>query len=225
MREIDRIMTENLDIQLLQMMENAGRALATRTREMLGGSVDACHVLVLAGAGGNGGGGMAAARRLKIWGAKVSLILATPSTEVKGVPRHQLDILRRMGVPIIDSLEPYLPPSDIVLDALIGYSLQGAPRGMAARLITTANSQDQPILSLDIPSGLDGDNGTPFDPCIQATSTLTLALPKRGLLMSHAKHWVGELHLADISVPSLVYETLGIDVGPIFAQGDIVKIL
>ncbi len=97
MREVDRVMVEELGIELQQMMENAGRALARRARLMSGGDATGQRVTVLAGSGGNGGGGMVAARRLSIWGAEVTVILGQPHGQLAGVPAHQLSILRRMG--------------------------------------------------------------------------------------------------------------------------------
>lgn len=74
MREVDRIMVEDLKIELIQMMENVGRTLAQHTRRVfLGGDARGRRVIVLAGGGGNGGGGIAAARRLANWGAQVSI--------------------------------------------------------------------------------------------------------------------------------------------------------
>jgi NAD(P)H-hydrate epimerase len=81
-----------------------------------------------------------------------------------------------------------------------------------------------PILSLDLPSGLDGNSGQPFDPCIRATKTLTLALPKRGLLAPAARDATGTLLLADISVPKEVYARLELDPGPLFRQSGIITI-
>jgi NAD(P)H-hydrate epimerase len=117
-----------------------------------------------------------------------------------------------------------LTGADLVIDALIGYSLRGAPAGPAAALIRYANASSRPMLALDLPSGLDGDRGEPSEPTIRATETLTLALPKRGLLAPAARPWVGRLHLADISVPEKVYRRLGLTVGPIFAESDIIPI-
>ncbi len=76
-------------------------------------------------------------------------------------------------------LTPTLPAAGLIVDAL-GYSLAGAPRPPISLLIRAANISGISILALDIPSGLDGDRGTPQDPCIAATSALTLALPKAG---------------------------------------------
>jgi NAD(P)H-hydrate epimerase len=191
MREVDRIMVEELGIELQQMMENAGRALARRARLMLGGDAAGQRVTVLAGSGGNGGGGMVAARRLSIWGAEVTVILGQPDGQLAGVPAHQLSILRRMGLSVLGP-ESHLPPADLLVDALVGYSLTGAPRSPISGLIGAANAAGVPILALDIPSGLDGDRGVRQDPCISAASTLTLALPKIGLLQRSAMAAVGE---------------------------------
>jgi NAD(P)H-hydrate epimerase len=227
MREVDRLMVEEAGISMLQMMENAGRCLATHARGMLGGDARGRQVIVLAGRGGNGGGGLAAARRLCNWGARVTVVLARPGEDTRGVPRQQLAILEWMGIPVgqaSDGTSNLFSGADLVIDALIGYSLRGAPTGEVAALIRAANASSRPILALDLPSGLDGDSGEASDPTIRAAETLTLALPKRGLLASAARPWVGRLHLADISVPEKVYRRLGLTVGPIFAESDIVPI-
>ena len=224
MREVDRIMVDELHIELLQMMENAGRCLAAHTRSWLGGQLTGRQIVVLAGSGGNGGGGLVAARRLTIWGAEVAVVLGQPRSKLRGVPAHQLEILGRMGVPVwtADQSPPgTLARADAILDALIGYSLQGPPREPIASLIRAANRATAPVVALDIPSGLDGDSGQPFDPAIRAATTLILALPKAGLLRPAARDWAGELYLADISVPAQVYQRLGIETGPVFAASDI----
>jgi hypothetical protein len=100
MREVDRIMVEDLGIELVQMMENAGRALASRARAMLCGDAEGQQVTVLAGPGGNGAGGMVAARRLAIWGTDVTVVLSQRGELLTGVPA-QLSILRRVGVPTL----------------------------------------------------------------------------------------------------------------------------
>jgi NAD(P)H-hydrate epimerase len=225
MREVDRIMVEDLGVSLLQMMENAGRAFAELTRIQLTG-IRHRRVVVLAGRGGNGGGGMAAARRLAIWGAEVRVVLAHPETALAEAPRRQLASLRAIGVPVHrpDEAASLLHEADVVLDALLGYSLDGPPREPEAGLIRTANAHAIPLLALDLPSGLDPDRGVPHDPTIRATRTLALALPKVGLLRPEAAGSVGELWLADISVPARAYASFGIVPGPLFAEADLIQI-
>ena len=229
MREVDRLMIEELQIGLLQMMENAGRNLADQARRLLGGDVRGKRVVVLAGRGGNGGGGLTAGRRLSVWGAEVTVILGAAREEFQGVPLHQLTILDRMGATVRDA-QPWgtaaaaMSSAELVLDALIGYSLRGAPREPIASLIRAANASGTPLLALDIPSGLNGDSGEAYEPTLRAVATLTLALPKVGLTRPAAREWVGDLHLADISVPEAVYRRLGLSVGPIFGRADIIPV-
>jgi NAD(P)H-hydrate epimerase len=224
MREVDRLMIQEFDIQLLQMMENAGLALAELARLHLGGSVRGRRVVVFAGRGNNGGGGLAAARRLSCWGADVQVILSGAAEEVWDVPALQLGILERMGVPV-RRFDGELPPHEIIIDAVIGYSLAGSPRGAARDLIEAANASPSPAISLDAPSGLDVDSGEAPGEAVRAAATLTLALPKVGLLESEAHRYVGQLYLADISVPHAVYSRLGLRVMPPFAEGPLVRII
>jgi NAD(P)H-hydrate epimerase len=228
MIEVDRAMMEDYRIELIQMMENAGRNLAhlTRRRFLLSDTVEK-PVVVLAGTGGNGGGALVAARRLHNWGARVRVFTTKPAEAFAPVPAHQLEILGRMKVPIAGADEVGTPqPPDVILDGVIGYSLKGAPRGGAAKLIRWANAQDRPVLSLDAPSGVDTTTGRVFDPAIRAAATMTLALPKEGLRAPGVEKHVGELYLADISVPPSLYAGPGLelDVEPVFAQGDVVRL-
>lgn len=226
MREVDRAMNEEYGIELIQMMENAGLNLAqlARTR-FLAGDARGKIVTALCGRGGNGGGGLVCARHLHNWGAKVYVFTTVPDNDYTGVPARQLDILRRMGVPVAASeVIRMLPPADLLLDAIIGYSLSGAPHGAAAELIRRANEHGAPILSLDAPSGVDTTTGAVNDPSVCATATMTLALPKEGLRTKAAKKAAGELYLADIGVPPELYAGLGLSVDGIFAKESIVRI-
>lgn len=229
MVEVDRAMVEDYRIELIQMMENAGRNLAHLTRaRFLDGDPRDKTIIVLAGSGGNGGGALVAARRLACWGAGVVVVLAQPADRMMPVPGHQLDIVERMGVMILDadSLAERSLNAAALLDGLIGYSLSGNPIGDHARLITWANQQKAPVISLDVPSGYDAAPGMVRDPTIRATATLTLALPKPGLQSPEASKVIGELYAADISVPPKLYARppLNLKLEPFFATSDIVRI-
>jgi NAD(P)H-hydrate epimerase len=91
--------------------------------------------------------------------------------------------------------------ADLILDALIGYSLQAAPRGTAADLIRWADGTGAPILALDVPSGVDATTGETAGDAIKPQWTMSLALPKTGLLGANG----GELFLADIGIPEGAY--------------------
>jgi NAD(P)H-hydrate epimerase len=225
MREVDRLMIEGYGIELLQMMENAGRNLALLARRMLDDYVLDRPVVILAGRGNNGGGGLAAARHLHNWGAWVQVLCSYAPEEYKGAPAHQLSILQQMDVPLAWADEGWeLPACDLVIDAVIGYGLRGDPRGKARDLILLANSSAAPVLSLDAPSGLDTAEGRLFDPHVQAAATMTLALPKRGLLVEPGRSVCGDLYLADISVPPELYTRIGLEVGPLFAMDTVVTL-
>jgi NAD(P)H-hydrate epimerase len=212
MIEVDRVMIEDLHIELLQMMENAGRNLARLVLDLAAPT----RVAVAAGSGGNGGGGLVAARHLANAGVDVTVTTTRPGDALSPVPAHQFDILRRMGVPTAHDLGE----ADVVIDALIGYSLRGAPSGRSATLIDAVNAHGATVVSLDTPSGLDVSTGATPGTAVRADATLTLALPKIGMRDSDV---VGALYLADISVPRSVTEAYGAP-APDFGQGSVLQI-
>lgn len=202
MVEVDRLMIEEWQITLIQMMENAGRNLAELTKRFLGGSVAGKKVVVLSGMGNNGGGGMVAARHLHNWGARIDLAIIGDQEKLKEAPAVQARIAKKMG---IVTSQPDLSSADVIIDALIGYGLTGAPRSPIAEWVTQANASGNPIIALDNPTGLNTTSGIPSEPCIRAAVTLTLALPKVGLMTVQARPYIGDLYLADISVPPELY--------------------
>jgi NAD(P)H-hydrate epimerase len=228
MREVDRLMVEDYGIGLPQMMEHAGRHLAHVARErFFAGDARDRAVVVLAGTGGNGGGALVAARRLHSWGASVRVFVAGAREDFAPIPLSQLDVLPRMAVPVApaDAIGT-VSLTELVLDGIIGYSLRGAPRGAAADLVVWANGQPAPVLSLDLPTGLDATTGEVNEPTVRADATLTLALPKQGLSAPDADDVVGELYLADIGVPRSLYAlpSVSVEVGPIFSGSDVVRL-
>ncbi len=184
-------------------------------------------IAILAGSGGNGGGGLCCARHLHNRGLDVRLILSRDPGELAGAARVEIDKLRAAGLypltaglhPLTAGLHPLAPSqaqaalsrAQIVVDALIGYSLRGAPRGRAAELIDTCNAHASRVLSLDLPSGLNATTGGTPGPIVRAERTLTLALPNTGL-----RHVPGDLYLADIGIPPEVYHRLDIPYEPPF---------
>lgn len=228
MIEVDRAMIEDYRILLIQMMENAGRNLAHLARErFLSNAPLGKRVAVLAGVGGNGGGALVCARRLTNWGAHVEVFVTKPDAEFTEIPDHQLNVVKSMGIPVGIGAPDSSTAFDVVVDGVIGYSLKGAPHGTAADLIRWANTQNTDVLALDAPSGVDTTTGTAFDPVIHATATMTLALPKEGLRVDNVRTHVGELYLADISVPPELYAepALALDVPPLFSKSDIVRLV
>jgi len=214
MREVDRIAVQEFGLDILQMMENAGRNLAENVLDMLYEARG--EVTVLAGAGGNGGGGLCCARHLHNRGFKVWVVLDRDPSMLREAAANQLYILQAAGLQPADPTKAseLMRRSQIVVDALIGYSLRGAPRGKAAELIDLCNQHAARVLSLDVPSGLDATTGATPGLVVRPERTLTLALPKTGLTNVE-----GELCLADIGIPPEVYHRLGLSFEPLFEKG------
>jgi len=224
MIEVDRVAVEDTGPNLLQMMENAGRNLAQQAIVSLGETWREANIVVLAGNGGNGGGGICGARHLANRGAQVRLCLVSPDRlgAAGRWQRHIYQATPGREAPI-HSLTSSNEPVDIILDALIGYSLWEAPRGNALGLIQWANSAGTPILALDIASGVNATTGETAGEYIKARWTLTLALPKTGLLPEHT----GDLILADIGIPPGAYawETLKLPYTPPFGDRFLVPLI
>ncbi|MBW8010006.1 MAG: NAD(P)H-hydrate epimerase [Chloroflexi bacterium] len=221
MREVDRIAVDEFNLGILQMMENAGRNLSMMIIEMLQDKPG--EITILAGPGGNGGGGICSARHLRNHGYKVNLILSKDTKAYLGAAKTQLTITQKAGLiptPIIQA-QKTISKSQIIIDALIGYSLKDAPYGNIAHLIEITNRYSTRVLALDIPSGMDSTSGNAPGSVIVAERTLTLALPKLGLNNPTA----GELYLADIGIPPEVYHSIGIKFDPFFGNQYNLRIL
>jgi NAD(P)H-hydrate epimerase len=213
MREVDRIAADRTGPGLLQMMEHAGMALALTAVEMLGARWRDGRVLVLAGAGHNGAGGLCAARHLANRGVEVTVVSVTHPAQADGALGQQFMALGEAPARVIRWSEAFdASEAQLVIDAVIGYGLDGAPRAAQMALVRAAQSARPPVLSLDVPSGLDADTGEAPGAVVRPARTLTLALPKQGLTQANA----GELWLADLGIPPGVFARAGIAFAPLF---------
>ena len=232
MAAADRLATGTFGITLLQMMELAGSHLAEVVRLELGGDVRGRSLVIAAGSGNNGGGGLAAARHLANRGARVHVILTRPAARMSPAGQHQLATLLAMGVDCcvmtydlsVPDLARALKIADVVVDAVLGYNVSGAPRGEPAALIGLIGEASRPVVSLDVPSGMDPDTGAASGLVVDAAATLTLALPKIGLRTPAGRARAGRLYVGDLGLPSALYASLGIEVGSPFANGRLVML-
>lgn len=230
MADVDQSAIEDYGVTILQMMEQAGSHLADVVRLEAGGDLRDRRIVVAVGPGNNGGGGLVAARHLANRGANVRVVLARPALRMSEAARHQLATLIAMGADCCvatydltdDELEHVLANADIVIDAVLGYRIQDAPRGEAERLIGFIVRSGRPVVSLDLPSGLDPDTGAAPGMTVTATATLTLALPKPGLFIGQGPERAGRIYLGDLGLPEALYTALGISVGQPFSGGRIV---
>ncbi len=229
MAEVDRLAVEEFGITLLQMMEQAGSHLADVVRLEVGGDLRGRRIVVAVGPGNNGGGGLVAARHLANRGASVQVVLARPALRMSQAARHQLATLIAMEIHCCvatydltdDELEHILANADVVVDAVLGNGIHDAPRGEAERLIEFITRAGRPVVSLDLPSGLDPDSGEAASIAITATATLTLALPNPGLFQGEGPDRAGRVYLGDIGLPEALYAGLGISAGHPFSAGRI----
>lgn len=231
MRDIDRLATEEFGIGLVQMMELAGANLARVAQEFVGGTSGRA-ITVLVGPGNNGSGGLVAARHLVNRGADVHVVLSQPVNRLPSLPRERLATLLEMrvracvaGWDLLDGeLDDLLAGSALILDALLGYAAEGPPRGELAALVASALDSRRPVLSLDLPTGLHADDGTTSGAHLIAAATVTLALPKRGLLTPTGRQLSGETYLADIGLPQALYRRAGLDFADPFSLGPLVHL-
>jgi len=200
MKKIDRIATEETGPNLFQMMENAGRNLAELTiRSTIKDTKE--NIIILAGTGGNGGGGICAARHLANRDHKVKVCLTGTDT-LSDITNYQLHILKSTDARVIFFNELKDEKPDVIIDAIFGYGLKGEPKGEASSLINWANEQLAIKISLDVPSGVNATTGKTSKHFIKPDITLTLALPKTGLLPK----LTGELYLGDIGITKSTIE-------------------
>ena len=224
MTVIDALMASRYAVQPIQLMEVAGQAVARAVRLAHRDIVDGhgC-VSVLAGTGGNGGDALVAARFLHGWGVHVRIVLSKPAAHVSGLVAAHLKSAQALGIAVTEGLDPI--QTDLVIDGLLGFSTTRPPTGRTEELIAAANRWQGPILAIDIPSGLNATTGEPYSPTIRATTTLTLGLPKTGLLAAPAASHLGALLVADIGIPPHAYLNVGLTVSPtLFANGDLIAL-
>jgi NAD(P)H-hydrate epimerase len=227
MAAVDRAIVEHCGLELLQVMETAGRQVAIFARaHMLGGNVLGRRITILAGSGGNGGDALVSARYLQGWGAELDVILARElDPEAHPLAYHQAEAARRCGIPIRVADEwTVLRDADLIIDGLLGFSTRRAPEGITAQFINAANAHPALILAIDIPSGLQATTGEAFSPTMRARATLTLGLPKAGLLAPGAAEATGVIWAADIGIPEAAYRAIGREIGPIFARDEFIQL-
>jgi NAD(P)H-hydrate epimerase len=196
--EIDRIVAERFAIPVDWLMEAAGWQIARH-----------CPVrtTVLCGKGNNGGDGLAAARHLHRWG-RLHAVASTDRQALKGPALKEAEALEAAGVRI--EAEPNLAGADAILDAIFGTGLSRSPEGKAAEWIEEINASGKRVIAADLPSGLEADNGRALNPTVHAQLTVTLGLPKAGLLLAAGPTHAGEIWVADIGIPAEAYEAIGV---------------
>ena len=219
MRKVDQVAVKE-GLQIRQMMEWAALQTVRLVRLEVGKLTDK-KILIVAGKGNNGADAIASARVLANWGAK-PIIMAPKNINDHG--RHHLELAKKMGLEIKSGLKG-VGKMDAVIDGILGYSIKGKVRKPFKNWIEEINRVRVKIFSIDVPSGLDPDDGSVHGIAVKADFTLTLAYPKKGLLVNKAKPYVGQLYLADIGIPEVVYKKARVSYKNPFTQDSLVKII
>jgi len=216
MAALDRKAAGDYGIPSIVLMENAGSMVARAVLKLLRGNRRGPKVLVLAGKGNNGGDGLVAARHLLNRGIEVKVFLLAREEDLQGDAAINLKIYRNMGGRVytiaddkgLQRLDIALLYADVVVDAIYGTGFKGKVAGDVAKVIELVNQRERPVISVDLPSGLEANSGRVHGACIRAGVTVTFGLPKAGHLLEEGRIYCGELQVADIGIPAkLVQET------------------
>ncbi|MHC4268422.1 MAG: NAD(P)H-hydrate epimerase [Planctomycetota bacterium] len=213
-REIDRKTIEEYGIPGIILMENAGRNVVEEILKMLP-DPNKSKVAIFCGKGNNGGDGFVIARHLYNKSVDISVYLTTKISNVltDGDASKNLKILLDMNIEIkelqegdIDGIEKELHGCNLIVDAIFGTGLNGEIREPVRSLIVKINESNIPVVSVDIPSGLDCDEGTILGIAVKAAKTVTFVAAKTGFFKESGKEHTGGLLVSDISVPKELIE-------------------
>lgn len=217
MNEIDKRTINEIGIPGMVLMENASLKVAEEALKSLGNATGRT-VYIFAGKGNNGGDAFAVARHLFNRGADTRVFIPANKKDIKNDAAVNLDILERMKVEVLELTDhSQLPPlkaglkdADLIIDGILGTGFKGKISGILEKVIEIVNSAGKPVISIDIPSGVNGDTGETPGICVKADKTVTFALPKTGLVVHPGCEFTGELVVEDISIPKSVVEGMDI---------------
>lgn len=207
MRQLDHTAICHRGIPSTLLMERAAKGVYHACEEMLG-CVRNKRIVVFCGAGNNGGDGVAVARLLKNAGADVRAILVGSREKLSEDCAEMERRLVECGGALEDFCAPDLASADLIVDSIFGIGLHSPLRGDGAKAVALMNESGVPILSVDIPSGVETDTGRILGDAVRATRTVTFTLPKPGLLVGKGGVCAGEVTIHDIGIPVDLIEAL-----------------
>lgn len=207
MRELDKQAIEGRGVPGLALMERAGYGVAHFTANLLEHDQDK-RIYIICGKGNNGGDGWVAGRYLKERGYDVTFGLVGKTDEISGDAEVNYEKTSNLDVRVEELEEvPDLSDYDLIIDAVLGTGFSGEPRGLLKNIIDYVNSTQKMVVAVDIPSGVDGDNGNVPGNAFICDMTVTFALPKLGQVFWPAKGYTGKLTVVDIGIPDDIIET------------------
>lgn len=195
-KQLDNLTAEKYNISLSQLMENAGKSIFDEIKETFSDNKFA----VFCGKGNNGGDGFVVARLLKADGRDVKVYLTEEETELSDTAKIAFSKLKADKAEILKITDD-VDEDAVIIDALLGISVSGAPKGNIKKAIDRIASLKNKVISIDIPSGLSADNGKALGSVVKADYTYTLALDKIGLNVYPGKTFCGQKKVLDIGIP------------------------
>ena len=210
MHRMDKQATEEYCIPPEILMENAGEAVYTVIQKESG--IAGKKFAVLCGPGNNGGDGFVIARKLHSRGSEVKVFLLAAQDKHNGAAKKNLEIIKRFPIAIqevksIRQVKKYVAKADAVVDALLGTGLDRNVEGLLCQVIEAVNTSGKKVFAVDIPSGINGDNGREMGQAIKADVTVTFGLPKLGNLLYPGYSLGGKLYVSHISFPRPLFES------------------
>lgn len=226
MRRIDQRTIETYQVPGIVLLENAGLELLHFLQAQWP-DLSRHSVVIVAGSGNNGGDGFVLARHLWHRAVDVKVAMLTPAGRLRGEARRAFQMARAFEVPIHACTSPsawrrFVPQlhnASLIVDALLGTGLGRPASGVYAEAIEDINASSGAVIAVDIPSGLPADDGTLIGPHIQATHTVTFALPKPSLVVYPAAAAVGTLTTADVGIPQAAIEAECLELSLLDAAG------
>ncbi|GAK30098.1 sugar kinase [Weissella oryzae SG25] len=199
MQQYDRYTIEEIGVPGLVLMERAALAVT----DVLGaGNFDLSNVLVIAGLGNNGGDGVAVARLLSQKGILVDLLVVGDEKRASQSTTTQLKIARNYGLEPQSRVRDFRQYS-VVVDALFGIGLSKPVPVKLAEMIKRVNAANIPVVSVDVPSGLNATTGEIMGSAIRAAATVTFGYPKQGLIKNEGIKRSGAIYVKDIGIYSI----------------------
>ncbi len=182
------------------------------------------RVIVVGGLGFVGMFGVLAAQRLIQSGAEPAIAIVIDRVEFAPLIERTYST-EPFQAPVTAGVAPIgdLAGADLIIDALSLEDFTENPDGMR-ETIAAINLSSAPVLSIELPAGLDPNEGGPGAPCVRASATLALGLPLRGLAQAASRPFAGDLWLGDIGLPRRVLKQVGARVGAVFAAGPLVRL-
>jgi len=206
-QEIDRRTMEDFLFPRLILMENAGREVAKESIIFFKPK----KIILFCGGGFNAGDGLVAARYLFEYAQKITVILTSQEDRLKSETKTNLEILKKLGVKIInltefENFQNFIlkEKSDLIIDAMIGIGLKSQIEGFLKEVIEEINKKKTKVVSIDIPSGLSAQTGDICGVSIKAELTVTFTFPKKGMYIGHGPEYCGKIKVVNIGIPQKI---------------------